>query len=417
LPPVNTETKPTIHPQPKGNKSKPLPVTPQIARSEWALPTHEQLARAASLLVIAESGVRVPFGSLFAKQRAIVIFIRHFWCPLCQDYMSSVRSFVKPDVLMPPSSLSPDGGSPTKLVIISNGSHAMISKYRQIFRMSFDMYTDPALSVYSTLGMGRSKQDADYPICSANMERMLKEPTVSGKQRKERVVGNDGYVKHGLMGGIVMVALRALKVGMPVWENGGDAAQLGGEFVFGPGLTCSFAHRMQSPQGHAPIQDVVKAALEATTKCSAPAKTKPLPAIVPGDCARKCPAGTPEPAEAEEKDVWDNSTCSYDLVSEETRLEAREAHGEQNAYAAREKTENRKALRHERRDVFVASLDHWHDADNASVIATCSDLDASEESTMQPTDSEGDTLEEGCQINTKLTHRLENTQLGQENVD
>jgi hypothetical protein len=199
------------------------------------LPTHEQLARAASLLVIAESGVRVPFGSLFAKQRTIVIFIRHFWCPLCQDYMSSVRSFANPDVLMSPSSLSPDGGSPTKLVIISNGSPAMISKYRQIFRMSFDMYTDPTLAVYSALGMGRGKQDADYPVCSANMERMLKEPTVLDKQGKDSAIGDGGYVKHGVMGGIVMVALRALKVGMPVWENGGDAAQLGGEFVFGPG--------------------------------------------------------------------------------------------------------------------------------------------------------------------------------------
>jgi hypothetical protein len=199
------------------------------------LPTHEQLTRAASLFVIAESGVRIPFGSLFAKQRAIVIFIRHFWCPLCQDYMSSVRSFVKPDVLTSPSSFSPGGGSPTKLVIISNGSHAMISKYRQIFRMPFDMYTDPTLAVYSALGMGRSKQDVD-PMCPANMERMPKEPTVSGKQRKD----NGGYVKHGLMGGIVMVALRALKVGMPVWENGGDAAQLGGEFVFGPGYVAIY---------------------------------------------------------------------------------------------------------------------------------------------------------------------------------
>ena len=38
------------------------------------------------------------------------------------------------------------------------------------------------------------------------------------------------------MGGIAMVLIRALKVGMPVWDNGGDLSQLGGEFVLGPGF-------------------------------------------------------------------------------------------------------------------------------------------------------------------------------------
>ena len=43
------------------------------------------------------------------------------------------------------------------------------------------------------------------------------------------------YIRHGLVGGIAMVVRNALRVGMPVWEKGGDAHQLGGEFVFGPG--------------------------------------------------------------------------------------------------------------------------------------------------------------------------------------
>jgi hypothetical protein len=43
------------------------------------------------------------------------------------------------------------------------------------------------------------------------------------------------YVRHGAMGGLAMVVAHALRVGMPVWERGGDASQLGGEFVLGPG--------------------------------------------------------------------------------------------------------------------------------------------------------------------------------------
>jgi hypothetical protein len=43
------------------------------------------------------------------------------------------------------------------------------------------------------------------------------------------------YIRHGLVGGIAMVVVHALRVGMPVFEKGGDALQLGGEFMLGPG--------------------------------------------------------------------------------------------------------------------------------------------------------------------------------------
>jgi hypothetical protein len=43
------------------------------------LPTLRQLETAAVLSVISESGVRVPFGSLWQNQKTIVCFIRHFW--------------------------------------------------------------------------------------------------------------------------------------------------------------------------------------------------------------------------------------------------------------------------------------------------------------------------------------------------
>jgi hypothetical protein len=85
------------------------------------------------------------------------------------------------------------------------------------------------------------------------------------------------YVRHSRAGGIAMVIANALRVGMPVWEKAGDATQLGGEFVLGPGLvhfpaphgretypcnrmTASYAHRMRSRSSHAPIIRVLTAA-------------------------------------------------------------------------------------------------------------------------------------------------------------
>ena len=46
---------------------------------ENALVSREQLSRAAGLDVIAQNGIRVPFGDLFRDRKVIIIFIRHFW--------------------------------------------------------------------------------------------------------------------------------------------------------------------------------------------------------------------------------------------------------------------------------------------------------------------------------------------------
>lgn len=37
-----------------------------------------------------------------------------------------------------------------------------------------------------------------------------------------------------------MVVKNAIRVGMPVWERGGDVTQLGGEFVLGPGYASRY---------------------------------------------------------------------------------------------------------------------------------------------------------------------------------
>ncbi|KAF9048558.1 AhpC/TSA antioxidant enzyme-domain-containing protein, partial [Panaeolus papilionaceus] len=208
----------------------PSPLHP--SPEEWDLPDATQLTHVSSLPIISENGQRITFGSLFATRRAIVIFIRHFWCPLCQDYMSSLKSTVTPEMLRSVT---------TELVIVGNGSPAMMAKYRQIFGLPFKMYTDPSNAVYRALGMGQDK--------SAGHMHSPNKPRKRG-----------GYVRHGMMSGIALVVMRAIKVGMPVWEKGGDIAQLGGEFVLGPGQKCSYAHRMQSTKGHAPIRDVLEAA-------------------------------------------------------------------------------------------------------------------------------------------------------------
>ncbi|KAG5651344.1 hypothetical protein H0H81_009007 [Sphagnurus paluster] len=242
------------------HRSLPHPVPPPV-EPEWAHPTRSQLARAAALPLIAASGLRVSFAALFATRRTIVIFIRHFWCPLCQDYLTTVAAANNQLQHLAVA----ETGEKVDLVIISNGAHAFIPKYRQLFGLKCEMYTDPDLRVYHALGMGRTaatsprSSSADHAeaclapdsTCSINNVNIGPDP---------QGITDGGYVRHTLVGGIAMVVARALKNGMPVWEKGGDIQQLGGEFVLGPGLTCTYAHRMQSPKGHAPIRDVFDAA-------------------------------------------------------------------------------------------------------------------------------------------------------------
>ncbi|KIM40577.1 hypothetical protein M413DRAFT_446012 [Hebeloma cylindrosporum] len=236
--------------------------------AEYELPTTAQVIQAASLPLTCEDGSKITFGSLFTAHRTIVVFLRHFLCPYCQDYMSSLQALVKPETL---SRWSDDGSEQRRLVnlvVISNGAHALIRKYRKIFGLPFLVYTDPDLGVYKALGMGKTSFRAGGH--GHNPTPPSPEKTLGDHHRAQpgRVVEVPGkgtarrgsYVKHSVLSGIAMVIVRGIKVGMPPWEDGGDIAQLGGEFVFGPGLTCSFAHRMQTPKDHMAVEDVLTAA-------------------------------------------------------------------------------------------------------------------------------------------------------------
>ncbi|PPQ69176.1 hypothetical protein CVT24_000024 [Panaeolus cyanescens] len=241
--------------------STPSPLHPPPG--EWDLPDARQLTHASSLPIISETGQRITFGSLFATHRTIVIFIRHFWCPLCQDYMSSLKSCVTPQVLRSGQGKGDEEKQlHTELVIVGNGSPVMMAKYRQIFGLPFKMYTDPSNEVYKALGMGKDKTAGHMHCPNPTVRTSGESARLSEKfvELHDRPRKRGGYVRHGMMSGIALVVMRAIKVGMPVWEKGGDIAQLGGEFILGPGQKCSYAHRMQSTKGHAPIRDVLEAA-------------------------------------------------------------------------------------------------------------------------------------------------------------
>ncbi|KAJ7594020.1 hypothetical protein C8J56DRAFT_776337 [Mycena floridula] len=198
--------------------SRPPPPEPF---DEYALPTKVQLRHAAKLFVTSETGESINFGSLWSQKKTVVLFIRHFMCPQCQDYMFSISRNLSAAIF---------NASGLHLIIVSNGAFEMIKAYRKIFRTPFALYTDPEHAVYQALGMTHKSL----------------EPGPRGS-----------YIRHGMISGVGMVVGNAVKSGMPLLKNAGEISQLGGEFILGPGLQASFAHRMRYTRDHIPILDVV----------------------------------------------------------------------------------------------------------------------------------------------------------------
>ena len=152
-----------------------------------------------------------------------------------------------------------------KFVIIGMGSHTLIGPYRsqllsrllsshrpltlthvlspcycytELTGTNVAVFPDPTLTLHHTLGMtlrttsaGPASERGHYVSSPPSLARALR----------------DAVTRHRML---------------PLFEKAGDAAQLGGEFILGPGLGseggCHYAHRMRTTRGHAPILDVVE---------------------------------------------------------------------------------------------------------------------------------------------------------------
>ncbi|KAJ3778061.1 hypothetical protein FB446DRAFT_632631, partial [Lentinula raphanica] len=198
------------------------------------LPTTAELETLLMASLLDENGQKIAFGDILSaaattsEKTVIVLFLRHFWCPLDQDYVQELVDILRRLKAIP------------QVILVSNGSPALITKYKEIFdiagkngpRLKISMFTDPSCRTYRMLGMENSGS-----------------PSRS-------------YIKHAsAVGGIATVVMRAIKVGMPVWEKGGVIKQLGGELVnSNVNVACMYAHRMSHSQDHTPFEDVLKMA-------------------------------------------------------------------------------------------------------------------------------------------------------------
>ncbi|KAI2625910.1 hypothetical protein GGR54DRAFT_593501 [Hypoxylon sp. NC1633] len=173
------------------------------------LPTIETLRKIESYTVLDRDGKSHPFKSLYAghnsPRRVLIIFIRHFFCGNCQEYLRTLSASVTPDALLQlPVS--------TFIAVIGCGAPELINSYIQETGCPFPVYADPTCRLYGELGMVRTLAMGSRPAY------------LQGKS-----------VAHTVISGVVQ-GLKQVKSGLVM--KMGDQRQVGGEFLFEPaGLT------------------------------------------------------------------------------------------------------------------------------------------------------------------------------------
>ncbi|GKT60548.1 peroxiredoxin family protein [Colletotrichum tofieldiae] len=168
------------------------------------LPTPETLKKIENYVVLDRHGKSHTFKSLYSgrnvARRVLVIFIRHFFCGNCQEFLRTLSESVTPDALL---------GLPmsTFIAVVGCGNPGLIDMYLQETGCPFPVYTDPTRRLFDNLGMTRTLALGTRP---AYMRKsMLKSVADS-----------------------VFQGLKQVKAGLAT--KSGDHWQVGGEFLFEP---------------------------------------------------------------------------------------------------------------------------------------------------------------------------------------
>ncbi|KAF5584175.1 fmHP [Fusarium subglutinans] len=146
------------------SKSPPTPIKvdktqPEDFEGELAtnndLPSVETLKKIENYIVLDRHGKSHPFKTLYTgsnvARRVLIIFVRHFFCGNCQEFLRSLSEAITPEALLrlPVS---------TFIAVIGCGDPALIDMYVNETGCRFPVYTDPTRSLFDALGMSKTLQ-------------------------------------------------------------------------------------------------------------------------------------------------------------------------------------------------------------------------------------------------------------------
>ncbi|OLN85620.1 Thioredoxin-like protein AAED1 [Colletotrichum chlorophyti] len=190
-------------PREEVDNSQPVDFEGEIATNN-DLPTPETLKKIENYVVLDRHGKSHKFKSLYTgrnvARRVLIIFVRHFFCGNCQEFLRSLSESITPDALL---------GLPmsTFIAVVGCGNPGLIEMYLQETGCPFPVYTDPTRRLFEKLGMTRTLALGHRPAY----------------MRKSMIVSAAESVFQGL---------KQVKAGLAT--KSGDHRQVGGEFLFEP---------------------------------------------------------------------------------------------------------------------------------------------------------------------------------------
>nr|XP_003216551.1 PREDICTED: thioredoxin-like protein AAED1 isoform X1 [Anolis carolinensis] len=177
---------------------------------------------AAQCPLLDAAGEKTPFGTLFRDRKAIVVFVRHFLCYTCKEYVEDLAKI--------PKKYLEDAN--VRLVVIGQSSPDHIKPFCHLTGYSHEIYVDPGREIYKILGM-KNGETADTPVQSP-------------------------HVKSSFLSGHIKSIWRA--VFSPAFDFQGDPTQQGGALILGPGNQVHFVHLDKNRLDHVPINTVLQLA-------------------------------------------------------------------------------------------------------------------------------------------------------------
>ncbi|EFR01400.1 hypothetical protein MGYG_04407 [Nannizzia gypsea CBS 118893] len=211
---------------------------PLVSSHSDVSPGLEVIQRSRSVRVYNDAGEATPFGDLLdqvrtpATNKLMTIFLRHFFCGSCQEYVRALsKAFPNPDQDLP------DG---CKIVLIGCGAHTLISQYRASTGCPFEIYSDPTAQLFSIFAMRRTLDMGKHS--PAFTKRSMMSMTMSGiKQGLKRIFKGDAF-----------------KSGRPN-QNGGEILfeferEQAGRAIGMLAIRATWCHIMKTTLDHAPIE-------------------------------------------------------------------------------------------------------------------------------------------------------------------
>ncbi|KAL8392976.1 hypothetical protein RB595_002966 [Gaeumannomyces hyphopodioides] len=168
------------------------------------LPSAATLRKIENYTVLDRHGKSHTFRSLYAgrnvARRVLLIFVRHFFCGNCQEYLRTLSASITPEALLQlPIS--------TFIAVVGCGDPGLIDMYVRETGCPFPVYADPTRRLYDELGMTRTLAMGQRPAY----------------MRKSMLLSALSSVAQGL---------RQVPSGKAT--KAGDHRQIGGEFLFEP---------------------------------------------------------------------------------------------------------------------------------------------------------------------------------------